>query len=203
MVIGGEEVSCVLILFDLDGILLDDDVRYEGLARARFETFSSSAGRDAAERWAKLSGVDVTDFSVDKGGPLAKAPRNEDIIVGATVLFLSGVRWFRAVEEAKELYYVADRLVETNYRPILFEGVESALRELRGVGLRLGIATNGSGAVALGIMGSLELEGLIDAIVGADDVDRGKPAPDMILLACDGWGWSLGCRCTSGMLPLT
>ena len=185
MLIAGEEIPCEFVLFDLDGTLLDDDVRYGGLARARFEAFSGMAGREAAERWAELSGVDVADFSVDKGGPLAKAPRNEDIVVGATALFLSGVRWFRAAEEAKELYNVADRLVETKYRPILFEGVESALRELRGVGLRLGIATNGSGAAALGIMDSLELEGLFDAIVGADDVDRGKPAPDMILLACE------------------
>lgn len=185
IVVGGEEVSCELVLFDLDGTLLDDDVRYGGLARARFETFRSMAGREAAEKWAELSGVDVTNFSVDKGGPLAKAPRNEDIVVGATALFLSGVRWFRAVEEAKELYTLADRLVETKYQPILFEGVETALRELRGVGLRLGIATNGSGAAARGIMVSLELEGLFIVIVGADDVDRGKPAPDMILLACE------------------
>lgn len=185
MVIGGKEVSCELVLFDLDGTLLDDDVRYEGLARARFETFSNMMGREAAERWAEFSGVDVTDFNVDKGGPLAEASRNEDIVVGATALFLSGVRWFRAVEEAKELYNVADRLVETKYRPILFEGVESALRELKRVGLRLGIATNGSSVAARGIMASLELEGLFDAIVGADDVNRGKPSPDMILLACE------------------
>jgi len=201
MAIGGEEVSCELVLFDLDGTLLDDDVRYGGLARARFETFSSMAGREAAERWAKLSGVDVTDFSVDKGGPLAKAPRNDDIVVGATALFLSGVRWFRAMEEAKELYNAADRLGETKYRPILFEGVESALRELKGVGLRLGIATNGSGAAARGIMTSLELEGLFDDIVGADDVDRGKPAPNMILLACERAGVEPGVSVYVGDAP--
>jgi phosphoglycolate phosphatase len=201
IVIGGEEVSCELVLFDLDGTLLDDDVRYGGLARARFEAFSGMAGREAAERWAELSGVDVTDFSVDKGGPLAKAPRSEDIVVGATALFLSGVRWFRAMEEAAELYGVADRLVEAKYRPILFEGVEAALRELRGAGLGLGIATNGSGVAARGIMASLGLEGLFDVIVGADDVDRGKPAPDMILLACGRAGVEPGVSVYVGDAP--
>jgi len=201
MLIAGEEVSCEFVLFDLAGTLLDDDVRYGGLARARFEAFSDMAGRETAERWAELSGVDVTDFSVDKGGPLAKAPRNEDIVVGATALFLLGVRWFRAMEVAAELYGVADRLVEAKYLPILFEGVEAALRGLRGAGLGLGIATNGSGVAARGIMASLGLEGLFDVIVGADDVDRGKPALDMILLACERVGVEPGVSVYVGDAP--
>jgi phosphoglycolate phosphatase len=202
MVIGGVEVSCELVLFDLDGTLLDDVVRYGGLANARFEAFSSMAGREAAERWAELSGVDISDFSVDKGGPLAKAPRNEDIVVGATALFLSGVRWYRAMEVAAELYGEADRLVEMRYRPILFEGVEAALRGLRGAGLSLGIATNGSGSAARGIMASLGLECLFDVIVGADDVDRGKPAPDMVLLACERVGVEPGVSVYIGDAPV-
>ena len=201
MVIGGKEVSCELVLFDLDGTLLDDVVRYGGLARARFETFSSRAGRETAERWAELSGVDIADFSVDKGGPLAKAPRYEDIVVGATALFLSGVRWHRATEAAAELYREADRLVEAKYLPILFEGVEAALRGLKGAGLKLGIATNGSGAAATGIMASLRLEELFDVIVGADDVDHGKPAPDMILLACERVGVEPGVSVYVGDAP--
>ena len=200
--VGGEEVSCELVLFDLDGTLLDDEVRYGGLARARFEVFAESAGREAAERWAGLSGVDTADFTVDGEGPLARAPRDEDIVVGATALYLSGIRWHRAMEKAAELYGEADRLGETKYRPILFEGVEAALRGMRGAGLGLGIATNGSGAAAAGIVASLGLGGLFDAIVGADDVDRGKPAPDMILLACERAGVEPGASVYVGNSPV-
>jgi len=188
IVIDGKEILCDLVLFDLDGTLLDDDVRYEKMARARYEVISNTVGREAAGKWAELSGVDTTDFSVDKHGPLARAPRKEDIVVAASALFLTGHRWHRAREMAEEAYKAADRLQETKYKPILFKGVEDALLALKEAGLRLGIATNGSGTAAKGIMASLGFADLFDVVVGADMVENGKPAPEMILLACERLG---------------
>jgi len=188
IIIDEKEILCNLVLFDLDGTLLDDDVRYENMARARFEVISNTVGREAAGKWAELSGVDITDFSVDKHGPLARAPRKEDIVVAASALFLTGHRWHRAREIAEEAYKVADKLQETKYKPIFFKGVEDALRALKEAGLKLGIATNGSGIAAKGIMASLGFVDLFDVMVGADMVENGKPAPDMILLACERLG---------------
>jgi len=91
IVIGEQEVLCNLVLFDLDGTLLDDKVRYAYMARARFEVISKMVGREAAVKWAALSGVDIRDFSVDRYGPLARAPRKEDIVVAACALFLTGI----------------------------------------------------------------------------------------------------------------
>lgn len=188
IIIDEKEILCKLVLFDLDGTLLDDDVRYENMARARFEVISNTVGREAARKWAELSGVDITDFSVDKRGPLARAPRKEDIVVAASALFLTGHRWPRAREIAAEAYKEADKLQETKYKPIFFKGVEDALRALKEAGLKLGIATNGSGTAAKGIMASLGFVDLFDIMVGADMVENGKPAPDMILLACERLG---------------
>jgi len=188
IVIGEQEVLCNLVLFDLDGTLLDDKVRYAYMARARFEVISKMVGREAAVKWAALSGVDIRDFSVDRYGPLARAPRKEDIVVAACALFLTGHRWYRAREIAEKAYREADRLQETKYKPIFFKEVGGALRALKKAGLKLGIATNGSGAAARGIMASLGFEDLFDVIVGADMVEKGKPAPDIILLACESIG---------------
>jgi phosphoglycolate phosphatase len=185
LTIEGESVPCEFVLFDLDGTILDDMVRYRTMARARFEVMRDGAGAEAAERWAELSGVDTGDYSVDLMGPLAKAPRKEDITVGAAALWPQGYRWYEAMQAARELYEEADRLQETRYVPILFEGVAEALRVLKEGGLRLGIATNGSGKAAKGLMAVHGLEELFEVFVGADMVEEGKPDPEMILLSCE------------------
>jgi len=183
--IEGESVPCEFVLFDLDGTILDDMVRYRTMARARFEVIRNAEGDEAAERWAQLSGVDTKDYSVNLMGPLAKAPRKEDITVGAAALWPQGYRWYEAMEAARKLYEKADRLQETRYVPILFEGVADALRALKKAGLRLGIATNGSGEAAKGLMAVHGLEGLFEVFVGADMVEAGKPDPEMIMLSCE------------------
>jgi len=177
-------VPCEFVLFDLDGTILDDMVRYRTMARARFEVIRGAAGIEAAEKWAELSGVDLGDYGVDLMGPLAKAPRKEDIAVAAAALWPHGYRWYEAIETARRLYEEADRLQEIRYVPILFEGVAEALRALKKAGLRLGIATNGSGVAARGLMAVHGLEGLFEVFVGADMVETGKPDPEMILLSC-------------------
>jgi phosphoglycolate phosphatase len=143
-----------------------------------------AAGIEAAEKWAELSGVDLRNYNVDLMGPLAKAPRKEDITVAAAALWPRGYRWYEAIEAARRLYEEADRLQETRYVPILFEGIAETLRTLKGAGLRLGIATNGSGVAARGLMAVHRLEGLFEVFVGADMVEEGKPDPEMILLSC-------------------
>jgi HAD superfamily hydrolase (TIGR01549 family) len=185
LMIEGESVPCEFVLFDLDGTILDDMVRYRTMARARFEVIRDGAGTEAAERWAELSGVDTGDYSVNLMGPLAKAPRKEDITVGAAALWPRGYRWYEAMQIARQLYEEADRLQETRYVPILFEGVAEALRGLKAAGLRLGIATNGSGKAAKGLMAVHGLEKLFEVFVGADMVEAGKPDPEMILFSCE------------------
>ena len=185
LIIEGESVPCEFVLFDLDGTILDDSVRYRTMARARFEAIRDAAGEEAAERWAELSGVNLKDYSVNLRGPLAQAPRKEDIVVGATALWPGGLRWYEAMNKAQELYEEADRLQETHYIPTLFDGVADALRALKDAGLKLGIATNGSGEAAKGLMATHGLEGLFEVYVGSDMVEKGKPDPEMILLSCE------------------
>ncbi len=56
---------------------------------------------------------------------------------------------------------------------------------MRRAGFRLGIATNGEGASTAAMARTLGIDGLLDVVVGAEDVAEAKPAPDMILLACE------------------
>jgi HAD superfamily hydrolase (TIGR01549 family) len=67
----------------------------------------------------------------------------------------------------------------------LFAGTENVLNDLKAIGMKLGIATNGSGTTAFELMKTIGVEKLFDVFIGADEVPEGKPAPDMILIACE------------------
>ncbi len=51
-------------------------------------------------------------------------------------------------------------------------------------------------------MESVNLKGVFETIIGADEVENGKPAPDMILLACERCGFLPGEAVYVGDMPI-
>lgn len=184
----GEQLECELAIFDMTGTLIDVRPRLRARARSRAQALARLVGEEAVVGWAKLSGVDLRTWDVDEDGPLAKAPRREDLIVGASAIYLTGRRWEEAKELAKKAYDEADEGLAASYRPALFKGVEDALKGLKTAGVRLAIATNDRRADAEETMRAIGVLDLFDAVVGADDVESPKPSPDMVLLACERCG---------------
>lgn len=188
IVVNDVEIDCKLVLYDFDGTLVDKEFRNKALAKARFPAIEKVAGREAAIRWAKLSGVDPDTFDVDDNGPLSKAPRKEDLTVATTAIWLNKLNWFKAKELAAEAYAQADKEQSRRYKPKLIDGATKSLASLKEAGLLLGIATNGSGKTAREIMVSIGVNSFFDVYVGADDVSEGKPEPDMLFEACNRLG---------------
>ncbi|MCW4013691.1 MAG: HAD family hydrolase [Candidatus Bathyarchaeota archaeon] len=182
--IGDKFIKCSLVLFDLDGTLVDKDFRNVALAKTRYNAIKRIAGEPAAKRWAELSGVELPSFSVDDNGPLSKAPRKEDLTVATTAIWLDRLNWFNAKELATKAYAEADAAQSTGFKAELIPGTVEALKEMRKAGIRLGIATNGSGKTARELMEAINVDALFDVYVGADEVTDGKPMPDMIIEAC-------------------
>ncbi|MFO7562608.1 MAG: HAD-IA family hydrolase [Enhygromyxa sp.] len=60
------------------------------------------------------------------------------------------------------------------------DGTREVLTRLRSAGLGLGVATGKDGARARRVLGELGLLEHFDLVVGSDEVERPKPAPDMI-----------------------
>lgn len=77
---------------------------------------------------------------------------------------------------------------EHGVKPI--DGVEQAIAALRGRGVRVALTTGFDRKVADGLLARLGWSDKVDAVVCADEVRQGRPAPDMILRAMQRTGVS-------------
>ena len=67
----------------------------------------------------------------------------------------------------------------------LFPSVQATLKELRQLELRLAVATSSVGASAHPFLERTGIKGFFDVIVTGDEVERGKPHPDVYLRAAE------------------
>ena len=70
----------------------------------------------------------------------------------------------------------------------LFPNAKEVLEELRQMKLRLAVATSSVGASARPFLDRHQLSGFFDVIVTGEQVEHGKPAPDIYLCAADKLG---------------
>lgn len=66
---------------------------------------------------------------------------------------------------------------------LLLPGVHGMLQQLRAAGYGIGVVTAKETAGARYLLEAIGIDGDIDVIVGTDQVEHGKPAPDSVLLA--------------------
>ncbi|MCL6430266.1 MAG: HAD family hydrolase [Anaerolineae bacterium] len=173
----GRQVACRAIIFDKDGTLVDPTGFQSRLLLTR-----SRALRVAAE-------TSIGPLQGASSDPLRRQAGNRP-----------GNPATRS-EESRENQSVSDRHapVDPPSQPepdgalgmgdpplgaTLLPGVADMLEIFRGLGLRLAIATGDRRRRAEATMDALGVGECFSAIVGIDDVARGKPAPDMVDAAC-------------------
>jgi len=64
-------------------------------------------------------------------------------------------------------------------------GVGETVRALERAGIGTAVVTNSPAALARRILRFIDLEDAFDVVAGGDEVPRGKPDPDLLLLALD------------------
>ncbi len=185
ILVNGDELYCEFALFDVDGTLVDNEERYRNLAALRFSAIEARAGKKAADVWAPLGGYDPIRHSIDMVGPVAEAARREDMAIAAAAIYTTGRGWHEARALAEAAYSDADAIQMKKFTPHLFRGVEVCLRRLKLAGLKLGIATNGSSRITEELLTILNIRELFSVVVGSEDAVNPKPAPDLLLAACE------------------
>lgn len=187
---GSREAECRLVIFDKDGTIIDFPSLWVPVvrARARFIVEEAGVARDVEPALLLAFGFDPERERIDPRGPLVIAPRNETTVIGATLLYRAGVPWEDALAAVRRAYRRADEAVDPGRvaRPV--PGAEPTLRRLRAAGARLAVGTTDTTAQALRGLGGLGVVDLFDAVLGADQVGRSKPHPEMVHRLCEATG---------------
>ena len=92
--------------------------------------------------------------------------------------------------DAERISLMKEERYRQRYAPLMqpMPGLLSLLHQARQAGIKLAVATAAGTDNINFIMGGLQLWQQFDAVVGADDVERGKPFPDLFLLAAERLG---------------
>ncbi len=188
LVVLNKTIDCKLVIFDKDGTLVGQHLVLLELAKARRKSVRKHGGEKAAELWERVVGVDLREARIDHSGPLATAPRQEEVLIAAAGFYLNGTSWSDARELAHRAYDEADDSTTPPYGSALLEGVVEALRRLDEHGLKLAIASTDTHKRTVASLKALGIASFFDEIVGGDDVVNGKPSADMILAICQRTG---------------
>ena len=189
LILSQREIACRAIIFDKDGTLVDLAALSLSTGRARATAIAELLGPETAAAWQQAVGLDLARGWLDPDAPLSVAPRREELLVAAGLFYRLGHPWSRARALAQLAYDRADQLLHSPFGAQLLPGVAEALAALAGQGLLLAVATSDRHWRTEAALTALGVAGHFKALVGADDVANGKPAPDMVELACQ----QLGC----------
>lgn len=145
----------VAVLWDMDGTLVDS----AAVVPAAF-----------VETVRRLGGPPVTPERVVELYRVGRPREMLGLMLGRT-----------GTQDDEDLYHRV--LAEAGPEVTVHDGVVEALRELAGRGLRLGVFTGNSRPAAETLLGSTGLREHFEVVVGGDEVDHAKPAPDGVLEA--------------------
>ncbi|WCE31889.1 hexitol phosphatase HxpB [Vibrio sp. SCSIO 43137] len=144
-------------IFDMDGLLIDSEPLWKEAEREVFSSVGVDVKEELAEQTATMTTRDVTQFWFERNPWSGKSlDEVEAAVVGRVECLIK--------EKGREL-----------------EGVTKTLFFLKEKGFKIGLSTNSPYQLIPVILEKLGIIDYFDAISSADDVEKGKPAPDVYL----------------------
>ena len=158
------------VLFDKDGTLFDFEATWNAWAAMMLTDLAAGDLNRAADLGARMG----YDFAGQRFAPdsVVIAGTPDDIVR----LLLPGVPELTPDQLIDRLNSAAARAPQAEAVPL-----GPLIAQLRGLGLKLGVATNDAEAPARAHLAGVGHEGSFDFIAGYDSGYGGKPAPDMCL----------------------
>lgn len=128
----------------------------------------------------------ITDY--DRNGPLAMGTMDDLYAILSWQAYLQGLSWAESLELVHLCRQVADAMLEQQ-RPVLpLPGLQRFLDDCASQGIPLAVVTADETAAAEKHLQWLGIRQYFAEVIGTDLVERGKPFPDMVQLACERLG---------------
>ena len=147
------------VIFDMDGVLVDN-------ANAHIEAF---------QVFCKRYGIDLPLDTFSKMFGMT----NEDIIPALLPSDIVKAKGLQVLSDEKEAIY-REQYAKT-IKPV--PGLIEFVHDLKKHGVKLAVGSSGCAANVDFVIKSLGLEDCFDAVVNGDMITRGKPDPEVFLLA--------------------
>jgi len=191
---GEKTIAAKAVIFDKDGTLTLFEPMWLEIAKIRSREIVRALQVDEERadsiyrRLLQTMGINPDTLQINPRGPLAIAPRFEDMIAVTTGLFLQGYNWDEAREIVKNAFDCADEMVDRSALLQPVEGMIEVLGALKEAGVKIAIATTDTREGINMLLNKLDLATHIDYIVTGDSATLHKPDPEMIILACKALG---------------
>ncbi|WP_248930287.1 HAD family hydrolase [Paenibacillus hamazuiensis] len=183
--IGKHKVKAQAIGFDKDGTLFDALTYWRNIDRIRKELFLQIVGSKHENAWEKIMGF-VHPDRIHYSGVLAVATTEEEIILVAGLMFqLHAWPWYQCKKLASDLFIQADKKLEYDRAFSPAAGVPDLLLRLKSKEWTVGILTSDSSLRTNACMKLIGMQEMLDFIVTPENVERGKPSPDLVFYACE------------------
>jgi HAD superfamily hydrolase (TIGR01509 family) len=146
------------IVFDMDGVLVDTEQLWD---EVREELTTEWGGRYTPEAQEAMMGMSSLEWS----------------------RYLHETVGLRAPPEAINAEVVRRMLARYEVDLPVVPGAVEAVRRLDGEGFKLAVASSSNRELIDAVLRRIELAALFEATVSSEEVDRGKPAPDVYVEA--------------------
>jgi len=184
------KVICSGILFDKDGTLLDFMQMWGAWATVLItmldEHLTALGKEPIGERKESLGLIsDQTGMIIgyDKAGPIAMGTEEEVTALLAWHLYTAGIPWNEATVLVRRYNKTAMQKLEQDRRAMPLPGLREFLKACHESGMKMAVVTSDTTHKAEKHLDWMGLRSYFPVVIGRDKVTRGKPDPEMALLA--------------------
>ncbi|MDM5156558.1 HAD family hydrolase [Bacillus sp. DX1.1] len=181
--ISGEIIETMAIAFDKDGTLFQAIPFWQEIDRLRKRKFLQIVGEEHQLLWEKAVGF-VPPNQVDFKGLLAVASEEDEIIVVASLFYqITKYPWHHCKELATTIFKNSNEqlCITEAFHPI--EGAAECIYSLQKEEIYTGILTSDNKVRTKKCIDLLNIPSL-HFLLTPEDVENGKPHPEMIIKAC-------------------
>lgn len=175
------------ILFDKDGTLLDFRSLWVNWAQEFITSIVSTAKLTERERGtlSQSIGFQYNEKRWDPTGPLCIGSLNDLISILSLHLYQNGFAWDEALEIVMDAHDDTNQKDDWKDSIKTVSGLRQLLTQAKASSLKLGVVTSDNHRQAIKHLKALKIDLYFKSVIGHDQVERGKPYPDMVEKACE------------------